>query len=278
MTIAEWLFESMKKLGEAGVDSPRRDALVLLEDTLGKDRSWVLARPEYNVRGPTSHILEQLVARRIGREPLAYIRGKAWFYGRFFDVTPDVMIPRPESEAFINLLKQILEGRRKKEEGSVQIIDIGTGSGCLAITAKLEFANIEVIATDTSRKALEIAKKNAQKHQVDIKFLHGSLLESLPHSSFLIPHSVLMANLPYVPEGLITSPEITQEPPEALFSGEDGLNHYRDFWKQVSELSSKPEYILIESLENQHQALVSLAQKAGYGLEKTEVLVQLFKI
>ncbi|MEK9195953.1 MAG: peptide chain release factor N(5)-glutamine methyltransferase [Patescibacteria group bacterium] len=278
MTISEWLINNMIKLQKAGVDSPRRDCLVLLEDTLNKDRAWVVAHPEQLVQGRTLHQLERLIQRRGGREPLAYIRGKAWFYGRFFEVNPHVLIPRPESEDFIDLLKQLVESRQltvdRKEK--MQVIDIGTGSGCLAITIKLELPFTEVIATDISTKALEVAENNAKNHKVDIKFVQSNLLNSVTES--IQSSTIITANLPYVPKDLITSPEITTEPKVALFSGEDGLDHYRLFWQQISELKTKPKYVLTESLERQHKDLEILANTAGYKNTKTNTLTQVFKL
>lgn len=266
MKIIEWLFDTMKRLGTAGVDAPRRDALVLLEDTLNKDRTWVLANPDHNIDKAQLEKLGKLIDRRAEREPLAYIRGRAWFYGRFFDVTPNVIVPRPETESFIELLREI----RPKN-----IIDIGTGSGCLAITAKLELPDAEVTATDTSPKALKIARQNAKRHGVKIKFVEGSLLQPILSTNYKIPTTIL-ANLPYVPDGLVTSPEISREPAEALFSGTDGLDHYRKLWAQAKKLSEKPQYILAESLETQHKDMAKLAQAAGYELQNAENLVQLF--
>jgi release factor glutamine methyltransferase len=265
MTIAEWLVPAMIKLRGAGVDSPRRDCLVLLEDTIQKDRAWVVAHPEYELGEKFIPKLNELIKRRVSHEPLAYIRGKAWFYGRFFEVNPDVLIPRPESENFIELIKNL---------DPEKIIDIGTGSGALAITAKLESPNTEVIATDIGSEALVIAQKNAATHSVEVQFVSGSLLEPLNNRQ--LSDSVIIANLPYVPESLVTSPEITQEPAEALFSGLDGLDHYKLFWQQAAVLSNKPSYILIESLESQHKAVGDLAQQAGYKLDKTDILIQLF--
>ena len=112
MTIADWLFSTMQKLHDAGVDSPRRDALVLLEDTIKKDRAWVVTHPEHLLQGLPLQKVDDLVERRIKREPLAYIRGRAWFYGRFFTVNPSVMIPRPESESFIDLLKSLVDSKQ----------------------------------------------------------------------------------------------------------------------------------------------------------------------
>lgn len=268
MTIGSWLVEAMIQLKEAGVDSPRRDALVLLEDTLEKDRAWVTAHPEYNIGDDDLQRVNELVQKRLQRVPLAYIRGKAWFYGRFFEVNKHTLIPRPESENFIDLLK----GLRPKK-----VVDIGTGSGALIITAKLELPEIDAVATDVSSAALKMAHKNAQWHNVDIEFVHGSLLEPLPSTFYQLPTAII-ANLPYVPKAMVTSPEIIQEPAEALFSGNDGLNHYRVFWQQISTLKHKPRYLLTEALESQHTALESLAKTAGYRLEKTDLLIQLFTV
>lgn len=276
MTIAEWLLDTMTKLGKAGVDSPRRDALVMLEDTLKKDRSWVLSHPEHSVQGPTLHRVNRMIERRVNREPLAYIRGRAWFYGRFFEVNPSVLIPRPESENFITLLKNLVRGPTSHTYGggACTVVEVGTGSGCLAITAKLELPGCQVLATDIDRQALKVAQANAKKHETKINFLKGSLLD--PLKSLGLDSYVIMANLPYVPEKLITSPEVKQEPALAIFSGEDGLDHYSEFWQQVGSLKIKPRYILTESLTTQHQALKKFARSAGYKLQKTDVLIQLF--
>lgn len=245
--------------------------MVLLEDVLQKNRSWVLSHPEHTLQEPSLQKVNQMIERRVKREPLAYIRGKAWFYGRFFEVNPRVLIPRPESESFINLLKQI------KPRPKI-ITDIGTGSGALAITAKLEFPKTQVIATDIDSKALQVAKKNARKHKANIKFINSSLLNWY---HFLHDReksdTILLANLPYVPKDLITSPEITYEPKTALFSGKDGLDHYQKFWGQIANMSQKPRWIMVESLTSQHQKQKSFAKKAGYKLIKSEILVQLFK-
>ncbi len=267
MTIAKWLIDTMIKLRDTGVDSPRRDALVLLEDTIGKDRTWVTTHPEYVLEADVLERVDKLVQRRMKREPLAYIRGKAWFYGRFFEVSPSVLIPRPESESFIELSKKLSPSK---------IIDVGTGSGALAITAKLELSDAEVIATDNSSAALEIAQKNAHAHKVHIQFLSGNLLEPLDGTS--LKHSVILANLPYVPIRMITSSEIAEEPSEALFSGKDGLNHYQELWQQIADLPTKPRYVLTESLETQHQALAKLAKNSGYTAKQTSVLVQVFEL
>ncbi len=265
MTISTWLFKVMQELGSAGVDSPRRDALVLLEDLIKKDRPWVLAHHDHILTHDELSHLDELVQRRVKREPLAYIRGKAWFYGRFFIVNPHVLIPRPESENIIDFVKQI---------NPQTIIDVGTGSGCLAISCALELPSCHVTATDVSHDALEVARANAYKHSVSIDLHETFLLEGLLDKKIA---DLVVANLPYVPDHLVTSPEIEAEPRIALFAGENGMNLYQSFWAQISTTGNKPHHVITESLESQHTSMQHLAEQAGYRLEKTEILTQHYR-
>lgn len=257
----------MLRLKDAGVDSPRRDCLVFIEDVLEKDRSWVLAHHDHQLNKEQVFQLQALLERRIGREPLAYIRKKAWFYGRFFDVNPNVLIPRPETEAFVDIIKEV---------NPKQLFDIGTGSGCIAITTKLELPSTDVIATDIEASALTIAKQNAKKHNVTLGFIQANLLESF--RAFDFSGTTISANLPYVPESVQASPEIESEPASALYSGESGLDHYINFWQQVNSLKIKPSFVLTESLEKQHRDIEQFANNSGYALSDTKILVQLFRL
>ncbi len=266
MIISKWLNDATKLLKEVGIKSARLDCLLLLEDELQKSREWLLAHDSHQLSMTELSNLNKKVERRVKREPLAYIRGTQEFYGRAFYVSEDVLIPRPESESVINLLLS------SKAQRPTSILDIGTGSGCLAITAKLEFPDVKVIASDISISALKVARANAKELSADIEFINCDLL---PTANYQLPTTIL-ANLPYVPSGLITSPEIEKEPALALFSGNDGLDLYRKFWNQVEDLNFKPEHIITESLKDQHEEMVVLAEKAGFTLEKTETLAQLF--
>lgn len=272
MNINSWLNQATKKLIKVSVSSARLDTELILTETLQKPREYLLAHPDDNINPNVQKRADKLLRRRIKHEPLAYIVGKKEFYGRDFIVTSDVLIPRPESESFIDLLKKL----KPKT-----VIDIGTGPGCLAITAKLEFPNTLVIATDIDEKALKIARSNAKMHKVEIEFIKSDLLNFPPSivkrlTSTVHRPSSIIANLPYVPDNLITSPEIEKEPSRALFSGKDGLDHYRDFWQQIAQQKTKPQYILTESLQKQHQKISDLALTSGYKLQKTDLLVQLY--
>ena len=183
---SEWLREAEKLLQNAHIETARLDALVLLSDELGHDKAWVLGHPEYILQGSVLKKLNTKIAQRSKHLPLAYIRGKCEFYGRGFMVNEHVLVPRPESESMIDLLKQVTN-----PDSQVSIIDVGTGSGCLAITAKLELPNSTVVALDTSYECLRVAKQNATKLVADITFLESDLLDSMKDSSFKIQDSRL---------------------------------------------------------------------------------------
>jgi release factor glutamine methyltransferase len=291
MLIAELIADTVRKLELVGVITARLDTLVLLEDTIKRDRAWILAHPEHSLQGSTLQKLEEQIARRAKHEPLAYIRGKSEFYGREFMVTADTLQPRAETETMIDLLSKIPDLRSGVPEKKTIIIDVGTGSGCLAITAALEVgrwrldagkAKIQVYATDISAKALKIAEQNAKNLKANVTFLHGNLLQPLSEIRDLKSEIfVLLANLPYVPTNYPVNKAATHEPAIALFGGDDGLDLYREMFKQISDqgsvISEKPEYIFTESLLTQHAELAQIAKKNGYIQTAEQDLIQFFE-
>jgi release factor glutamine methyltransferase len=267
MTIAEWLVDAMVKLHKAGVQDGRTDCLLLLADLFQKDKSWIHAHPETELDGLQVKELNYRLAKRQKRIPLAYIRGYIEFYKRRFTVNTHVLIPRPESESFINLLLQL-------QLETAMLADIGTGSGCLGITAALEMPDATVDMYDLDPQALAVAQYNAAQYSLDLQYKQSDILVEIGSKKY----DVLMANLPYVPDSLPVEPELSREPSTALFSGNDGMTHYQKFWMQAAGLDHKPKYILTESLEDQHEQMVRLALDAGYLLSETEVLVQVFRL
>jgi release factor glutamine methyltransferase len=248
----------------AGVSStPKLDAEIVLADVLQKDRSWLHAHGDEAVPEDTQQRFLKLIQRRKNGEPIAYILGYKEFYGRNFTVTHDVLSPRPESESFIVLLAEL-----RKTERVHTAIDIGTGSGCLAITCKLEFPDMYITATDTSRQALAIAAKNALQHEAAITFREQNLLAGDKEG-----YDVVLANLPYVPTHMLHE-SIAHEPGEALYSGTDGMDHYKRLWQQL--VKKHIYFVMTESLVSQHSENISLAAAACYRLVKTDGLVQLF--
>ena len=263
--VDSWLKANVGKLESAGIGTARLDCLVLLEDVTGKDRAWLLAHPNYEIDTPVIAKLREMIERRSNHEPLAYVRGKTEFYGREFIINQDVLEPRPESETMIDLLKKL-----DLSAGTI-IADIGTGSGALAITAKLELPEAGLIAVDIDRKCLDVARLNAKKLKADVEFLKGDLLKPLK-----INTDVVLANLPYVPSNYKLNDAAMQEPKLAIFGGEDGLDIYRKMFAQIVNLSHIPKFVLSESLPFQHTELAKIASSAGYNQTTEEDFIQAF--
>ncbi len=299
MTIKDWLNKVQTQLKDAGIATARLDCLVLLEDEIGKDRAWLLSHPEFELQGSVLKKLNTKVVQRVKHVPLAYIRGKAEFYGREFAVNAHTLVPRPETETIIDLLKALIPPNTKlpknvilnEREGSVTkqilraaqndgkwtLVDIGTGSGAIAITAKLEFPAAKVIATDIDENCLATARANATNLSADITFLPGNLLEPVANLKLDTGNLILLCNLPYVPDNFQINRAATHEPRHALFGGPDGLDLYRKLFTETANLSRKPQYIMAESLPPQHESLAKIAKAAGYSLETTDDFIQVFR-
>lgn len=226
-------------------------------------RTWLHAHPEHELSQTEQQKLDELLKRRLKHEPTAYILGFKEFYGRDFAVTSDVLVPRPESEDFIEIIKTL-------EVDDLKFIDIGTGSGCLAVTIALEQPTWSGTATDVSRSALNVAKQNAKKLKAkNLVFKVQNLLADDTQN-----YDLIIANLPYVPNNLRNKPDIKHEPEIALFADHDGLALYQELFKQIKVRKHKPLHILTESLETQHKHLKKLAENAGYVPKETKGLVQ----
>ena len=264
MILGQTLKAAVGTLQQAGSRTARLDAEVILAFVLGKNRAWLLAHADDKLTAAQSEQFAAAIGRRSAGEPLAYITGFKEFYGRNFAVTPDVLVPRPESESFIELLKEL-----RTTERVHNLLDMGTGCGILAITAKLEQLDLYITATDTSKAALKVAIGNALKLEASVNFKEQNLLTGDKEG-----YDVVLANLPYVPTVTEPDPSIANEPSEALFSGPDGLEHYRKLFEQLRPKHIR--FVMIEALESQHEALIAIAKAADYKLTSTNVLVQLF--
>lgn len=268
MTIGTFLTSSVKRLQHAGVDSARLDCLILLEDVLGQNRAHILAHPEQEISDSIEKKMNKKIEQREKSIPLAYIRGRAAFYGRTFLVNSDVLVPRPETETMIELVKSL------QLPPKTTFADIGTGSGCIGITIALEIPNSIVHLYDISPSALAVATKNSLQHSVSTPLFRATnLLQDLKQS-----YDVLLANLPYVPKNFPINAAARYEPGIALFGGDDGLDLYRTFWAQVAQLPIKPRHILTESFTIQHSPITILAAQAGYRAVKTNGLIQQFNL
>ena len=272
LDINNWLKTTSRALDKAGIGTARLDALVLLEDVLGKNRSWLLAHTEQVLTKTQLNRLDGFIQRRLLHEPLAYIRQKTEFYGRDFYIDQYVLVPRPESETMIDILKKM------QPPEPLSIIDVGTGSGALAITAKLELPYADLLATDIDERCLEVARQNARNYKVSIRFLQGNLLQPLPIHELIPKNSLLLCNLPYVPNSHQLNRAAMNEPRHAIFGGTDGLNIYRELFSQFTKLSFNPKYILTEALPVQHNALQKIASDAGFQIILNDDFIQLFEL
>lgn len=268
MNADTWLQATSLKLHQVGITSARLDALILLEDAIGKDRAWILAHPEHQLSEDILDALHKNIMRRLLHEPLAYIRGKSEFYGREFFVDQHVLEPRPETETMIDLLKSLTLPERPV------IVDVGTGSGALAISAQLELPHASVLAVDIDSNCLDIAWRNAGKLDASIVVKPSDLLTAVDQ-----PVHVILANLPYVPDDLDINLAAGHEPRLAIFGGADGLDLYRRMFEQLSAwpLEHKPQYILSEALPSQHQQLATIAQDHNYAEQQRQDFIQLFQ-
>lgn len=267
MFVSNWLRQATKKLEQAGIGTARLDALVLLEDVSGHDRAWLLAHPDHKLSPSQTTKLEKLLAQRAEHYPLAYLRKKTEFYGREFVITPDVLEPRPESETMIDLLKSLPD-----LPAEPSLADVGTGSGALGITAKLEIPKSHVELLEIDPKALKVAQKNVDLFTIETRITESDLLDGTDTS-----FDALLCNLPYVPDGYQINPPAMREPQIAIFGGPDGLDLYRELFDQIQKRTNKPLYILTEALPPQHEVLRVIAADHGYDAAGSDDFIQVFR-
>ncbi|MDO8668433.1 MAG: peptide chain release factor N(5)-glutamine methyltransferase [bacterium] len=250
MIIAQTLNSAAAKLKSANITLPHLEAEILLSGVLKKPREFLLTHGEKAISKMQTTKLKKLAKRRLKGEPIAYLTGHREFYGLDFLVNKNVLIPRPETELMVEEALKIAAHSSQP----ATLIDIGTGSGCIIITLakllnkELGIMNYGLKAIDISSKALTVAKKNAQIHQVNmnIKFIKGDLLTPIIHdSSFIIHNSlVILANLPYGWKAWknncsMDTVGLKYEPGIALFTGKNGLELYEKLFKQIKILTSK---------------------------------------
>ena len=236
----------------------RLDAELIIANILGKDRSFLHAHPDYNLKKSELAQAKAMADRRAQGEPLAYILGYKEFYGREFKVTKDTLIPRPETEA---LITEILHLKPQR------IADIGTDSGCIAITLAKELPDTEITGVDISDKALEIAQENAQKHHANVNFYQSDLLSNLSQAA---KYDLIVANLPYVDKDWDwLSGGLSYEPQRALYARDGGLELIKKLIDQAPDYLAPNGYLVLEADESQHQKIIKYTTRTGqYNLLK----------
>lgn len=272
-SISHWLDSAAQQLAQAGISSARLDAEIILAHTVRKGRTYLHAHSEEEIDPRFLDILDTRLALRLDRVPVAYIIGHKEFYGRIFNVTPSTLIPRPESEAMIDLLKKaIQQPALPLPVEAPRLVDVGTGSGCLGITAKLEIPELDVTLTDISRHALSVAIANAKRLDAKVATLRSNLLQAYPYVADFI-----LANLPYVGKDWEVSPETRHEPGEALYASNNGLALINRLLEEAPSRLSQSGLIFIEADQRQHGDIVAKAKSHNLSLADSQGLILVFR-
>lgn len=259
-TVKDWLDDATRQLVFAAIPSARLDAELLLAHTIRKPRTWLHGHGDERLDGRQLEIASARLDLRLDRVPVAYIIGHKEFYGHRFKVTTATLIPRPESETLIELLEEALPKNEKLLiERPLRLVDVGTGSGNLGITAKLQHPELDVTLLDVSRHALNVAEDNAETLHADVDIMQSDLLTSYPFIA-----DVIIANLPYVDPEWERSPETEHEPESALFAADGGIALIFDLLIQTKEKLAIGGKLLLEADPDQHAAIIKEA--ATYGL------------
>jgi release factor glutamine methyltransferase len=239
-------------------ENARRDAELLLTHTLKNSRVWLLAHAEEELSGEQEANYSTLVSLRRKGEPIQYITGETEFYGLPFRVTPDVLIPRPETE---HLVEKVIELAARFEQP--RIVDVGTGSGAIAVALAHKLPQASITAIDLSTPALAIAKHNAKRSGASIRFLQGDLLAPVAGERF----EIVVSNPPYVPSGdrATLSVEVREyEPALALFAGDDGLDVHRRIIPAAYDALTPGGFVVLEIGYGQSPAITELLTRAGF--------------
>lgn len=260
-TLIEVLRLSTSFLAQRGSESARLDAELLTAHSLGLRRLDLYLQHDRPLREEELEPIRALLRRRAAGEPVAYLVGEREFYGRAFRVTPAVLIPRPDTET---LIEAALRWARAQPRTALRVADMGTGSGCIAVTMAAELPDAQVIASDVSRQALDVARDNAQRLGVDdrVSFVEGEWAQPLREHA---PFDMLLSNPPYV-----TAAEVEElaadvrnyEPHTALTAGDDGMQAYRALLRDAPALVAQAGYVALEVDPRRAEQVATLVGEA----------------
>lgn len=238
------LHAAIRELEAAGVDHPRRNAEWLLAAVLDCRRATLYAYPARLVPAAERARFREMVTRRTHHEPLQYIIGHEDFYGLRLQVTPDVLIPRPETEELVEQVLEVVDNH-----SSPRVLDVGTGSGCIALAIQHERSDARVVACDVSTEALAVAQRNAHTHELDVDFRQVDMLSDTFAAELSGPFDVVVSNPPYIPDDEAPTLPVDvrdHEPAQALFTGDDALRFYHALVQHAPALLADGGWLALE--------------------------------
>jgi release factor glutamine methyltransferase len=268
-TVGDELNRAMRLFAQSGIDTPQLDAEILMSHALGTPRLHVISYPGQRLREEELAAFRAVVERRVKREPLAYITGEKEFWGLSFEVTPAVLVPRPETETLVDVALAQLRGEWEGEAPAEPVIaDIGAGSGCVAIALAVDLPDAVICATEVSPAAAEVARRNAAKHQVEarVTVLEGDLFEPIP-VEVRGRLDAVVSNPPYIPSADINSlqPEIKEyEPRAALDGGREGMTYHRRMLDAARGWLKPGGWVHLEVGASQAEPVAEMARAWGF--------------
>lgn len=245
-------------------DEARIEVQMLLQRAMNVGRAYLLAHPEQVLDATRQAEYEAMLQRRLQGEPIAYVLGEREFYGLNFKVTPDTLIPRPETELLVEVALQ-----RIPSHGQFRVLDLGTGTGAIALSIAHARPDVELVALDASSAALEVARENAQRLGIgNVRFVQSDWFAALARQCF----DLIVSNPPYIAANDIhlSQGDVRFEPPSALASGEDGLDDIRCIILQARDFLEPGGWLLLEHGYDQAAQVRNLLERAGY----TDILFQ----
>jgi release factor glutamine methyltransferase len=268
-TIKELLKVTTDYLEKKEIESPRLSAEILLAHQLDIDRVKLYLRFDQPLHDKEVSGYRSLIKRRLSREPIQYITGVQEFWSMDFTVGPQVMVPRPETELLVEHALALCRQKRSTKGSCERILDLGTGCGAIAVAIARELEGVAVWASDVSQDALEMAKQNAKKHEVEgrIEFVLSDLWQNLSNQE--LTFDIIVSNPPYIKsEGMDSlPPEVRDyEPRHALDGGEEGMRYIRDIIQEAPRHLNRGGWILLEMDPDQtKQALGLIEASSSYG-------------
>lgn len=254
--IKDALLSVIKQLSATSTRCAKLEAQLILQHVLNVNRAWLIAHEDDVIDEKLNGFLQTLVNRRVQGEPMAYILGVQEFYGLTFKVTPDTLIPRPDTET---LIEAALE--KINQHISSQILDLGTGSGAIALSIAQHRPNAEVLAVDFSEKALDVAKQNAVDLNIqNCQFLQSDWFDAIPPQRF----DVIVSNPPYIEADDAHLKALTFEPITALASGKDGLEDIRRIAENAIVFLAPQGWLMLEHGYNQAESVQNLMSEVGF--------------